>query len=235
MEREPFLAELSARLGRPRPRATPVRDFQGADPLAAVKGVGGTPTTRDAQHASAVPNALAQRFAHELRQVGGEVVLARSMDEVRAALAVELQAAERVVSWAHAELAGFDLAGVWRDFAPRLFEPASADFRRVLLLADVGVTGVDSAIAETGSLVLSAGPGRPRGVSLLPRLHVALVRESQLVARMGLAFPGYPQRLPSAVHFITGPSRTSDIENDLSIGVHGPARVLAIVLLEASA
>lgn len=225
MEREPFLAELSARLGRPRPRVTPVRDFRGADPFAGAQG---------AESKAAPPNALAQRFVHELLQVGGEAVLARSMDEVQAALATELQTAERVVSWARAELAGFDLARVWRDFEPRCYEPSSADFRRVLLLADVGITGVDCAIAETGSLVLSAGLGRPRGVSLLPRLHVALVRESQLVPRMGLAFPGY-QQLPSAVHFVTGPSRTSDIENDLSIGVHGPARVLAIVLLEASA
>lgn len=228
MEREPFLAELSARLGRPRPRVTPSRDFQGADPFA-------NSGTLGADGATASPKALAQRFAHELRQVGGEVVLAGSMDEARVALAAELQAAERVVSWARTELLSFDLVGIWRDFAARCFEPASADFRRVLLLADVGVTGVDCAIAETGSLVLSAGPGRPRGVSLLPRLHIALVRESQLVSRMGVAFPSYGQQLPSAVHFITGPSRTSDIENDLSIGVHGPARVLAIVVAEASA
>ena len=225
MEREPFLAELSARLGRPRPRVAPARDFQGVDPFA----------NSGAPDEPAAPSALAQRFAHELRQVGGEVVLARSLDEVRAALTTELRTAERVVSWARSELASFDLAALWRDFEPRCYEPASAGFRQVLLLADVGITGVDCAIAETGSLVLSAGPGRPRGVSLLPRLHIALVRESQLVARLGLAFPGYRQQLPSAVHFITGPSRTSDIENDLSIGVHGPARVLAIVVAEASA
>lgn len=233
MEREPFLAELSARLGRPRPRVAPAREFQGEDPLANAFAR----RARDAESVPSPPNSLAQRFASELRQVGGEVVLARSLDELRAALAAELQTAESVVSWARAELAGFDLASVWRDFEPRCYEPGSADFRRVLLLADVGITGVDCAVAETGSLVLSAGPGRPRGVSLLPRLHVALLRESQLVPRLGLAFPHHQheQRLPSAVHFITGPSRTSDIENDLSIGVHGPARVLALVLLEPSA
>lgn len=219
MEREPFLAELSARLGRPRPRVAPARDFQGPDPLVAP-----------------LPQAeLAQRFAHELTQVGGEVVLARSAEEARAALAAELRQAERVVSWARSELASFDLAPIWREFAARCYEPQNPEFRRLLLLADVGVTGVDHAVAETGSLVLSAGVGRPRGVSLLPRLHIALLRESQLLPRMGLAWPSYRQEPPSALHFITGPSRTSDIENDLSIGVHGPARVLAIVLLEAGA
>jgi L-lactate dehydrogenase complex protein LldG len=221
MEREPFLAELSARLGRPRPRSTPTRDFQGQEPVVTAAATGEAAE-------------LAQRFAHELSQVGGEVVLARSVEAAHAALASELRKAERVVSWARSELAGFDLAHVWRDFEPRCHEPASADFDRVLLMADVGITGVDCAIAETGSLVLSAGPGRPRGVSLLPRLHIALVRESQLVPHPGLAWPSQRQ-LPTAVQFITGPSRTSDIENDLSIGVHGPARVLAIVVAEASA
>jgi L-lactate dehydrogenase complex protein LldG len=228
MEREPFLAELSARLGRPRPRVTPVRDFAGAEPRANAEA-------RSVAGGTAQPHALAQRFAHELRQVGGEVVLARSLEEVRAVLTTELQSARRVVSWARAELAGFELASLWRDFEPLCCEPASPDFRRAILLADVGVTGVDWAVADTGSLVLSAGPGRPRGVSLLPRLHIALLRESQLVPRLGLAFAGFRRHLPSAIHFITGPSRTSDIENDLAIGVHGPARVLAIVLLEAGA
>lgn len=221
MEREPFLAELSARLGRPRPRVTPARDFQGPEPMVSAAATSGAQ--------------LVERFAHELTQVGGEVVHARSAERARAVLTVELQKAERVVTWARSELSSFELAGVWRHFEARCHEPASADFRRVLLLADVGITAVDCAIAETGSLVLSAGPGRPRGVSLLPRLHIALIRESQLVPRMASAFPSYGQQLPSAVHFVTGPSRTSDIENDLSIGVHGPARVLAIVVAEASA
>lgn len=219
MEREPFLAELSARLGRARPRVAPVRDYQSPSPL----------------QASLAADTLAQRFAHELRQVGGEVVLARSWEEARAALVAELRQAERVVSWAHSELLAFDLGGVWREFAGRCYEPANASFRDVWLSADVGITGVDYALAETGTLVLTAGVGRPRGVSLLPRLHIALVRASQLVPRMGFAWARYRQHTPSAVHFITGPSRTSDIENDLSIGVHGPARVLAIVVPEASA
>jgi len=219
MEREPFLAELSARLGRARPRVAPVRDYQTLSP----------------PQAGVAADALAQRFAHELRQVGGEVVLARSLAEAHAALAAELRQAERISSWARSELVSFELAGVWRDFAPRCHEPASPDFRQVLLRAEVGITGVDYALAETGTLVLTAGVGRPRGVSLLPRLHIALVRESQLVPRMGFAWARYRQHTPSAAHFITGPSRTSDIENDLSIGVHGPARVLAIVVLEASA
>jgi L-lactate dehydrogenase complex protein LldG len=68
-------------------------------------------------------------------------------------------------------------------------------------------------------------------------LHLALVRETQLVDRLAQAFIGYRRGTPawaSATHFITGPSRTSDIENDLSIGVHGPAAVSVILWRDAS-
>jgi L-lactate dehydrogenase complex protein LldG len=219
MERESFLAELGARLGRPRPRAAPVRAYASATPPVANLASSELPT----------------RFAHELTQVSGEVVLARSQQEVRSALLAELRDAARVVTWARSELTGFELGDVWRELGARCREPSAADFRETLLHADVGVTGADYALAETGTLVLAAGPGRPRGVSLLPRLHVALVRQSQLVPRMGFVWARYRQQAPSAIHFISGPSRTSDIENDLSIGVHGPARVLVILLLEPSA
>lgn len=222
MQREPFLADIAASLGRPRLRVAPVRSQQG----------------RAAPSGQAPTAELALRFRQELEQVAGEVVLARSGQEACAVLAAELDRAERIVSWARSELTracGLDLAALWQELGQRCCEPIVPDFRAAALRADVGVTGVDFAIAETGSLVLSAGVGRPRAVSLLPRLHVALVRERQLVARMGATLSRYLQGTPSAVHYITGPSRTSDIENDLSIGVHGPARVLAIVVPEVDA
>lgn len=222
MEREPFLADIAARLGRPRQRTAPVRDYRSPAPRVA----------------ELPPQELGPRFAAELTLVGGEVVLARSVEAACAALAAELHAASGVVSWNRAELSrscGLELSGLWRELGERCREPSAPDFRAAALRADVGVTGVDYAIAGTGTLVLSAGAGRPRSVSLLPRLHVALVRQSQLVARLGSGLAAFREKTPSALHFITGPSRTSDIENDLSIGVHGPARVLAIVVPEESA
>src|SRR5439155_12443073 len=112
--------------------------------------------------------------------------------------------------------------------------PSSTDhalFRERALRADMGITTVDRAIVNTGTLALSASSARPRAVSLLPTVHLALVREDQLVDRLGTALDGYlaHEVMPSAVHFVTGPSRTSDIENDLSIGVHGPAAVSVIL------
>lgn len=221
MQREPFLAELSARLGRPRPQVAPVRSYQSAEPLVAE-----------------LPAAeLRQRFRHELTLVGGEVVLARSRDEAVAALAAELRSAEMVVTWARSELeqaSGLDLADVWRELGERCHEPSAADFRGKLLRANVGVTGVDYAIAETGTLVLAASAGRPRAVSLAPRVHVALVHERQLVPERSATWSRFQAEMPSALLYITGPSRTSDIENDLAIGVHGPACVRVIVVPEVA-
>jgi L-lactate dehydrogenase complex protein LldG len=117
------------------------------------------------------------------------------------------------------------------------FTPDRTDFRARAFKAHVGITTVDHAVVNTGTLALSAGPGRPRSVSLLPSVHLALVRESQLVDRIGIAFESYrgSGRAPSsAVYFITGPSRTSDIENDLTIGVHGPAAVSVILWRDVS-
>jgi L-lactate dehydrogenase complex protein LldG len=220
VEREPFLAEIAARLGRPRLRTAPVRDAGVSAPFAPDLG----------------PDELGTRFAHELTLVGGEVVLAGSAEAAYTALADLLSQAAGVVTWSLSELAGssgLDLSALWGELGARCVQPLSPEFRAAALRADVGVTGADFAIADTGTLVISAGLGRPRAASLLPRLHVALVRQSRLVSRLGQALARFRDTSPSALHFVTGPSRTSDIENDLSIGVHGPARVLALVVPEA--
>ena len=108
--------------------------------------------------------------------------------------------------------------------------------RDLIAAADVGVTGVDLAIAETGSLVLLSGSGRPRSTSLLPPYHVAVFDRSALVeslAQVGVFLEAWHDGRPEAwrggvINVITGPSRTADIELTLTRGVHGPKEVHAI-------
>jgi L-lactate dehydrogenase complex protein LldG len=88
---------------------------------------------------------------------------------------------------------------------------------------DFGVTGADALLAETGSLVLTTGPGRSRFASLLPRTHLAVVTADQ-VAHSLRAYLGHEPHTANTV-VITGPSRTGDIEAVLVQGVHGPAAV----------
>jgi L-lactate dehydrogenase complex protein LldG len=95
--------------------------------------------------------------------------------------------------------------------------------------ADLGLTTVDHAIAESGTLVLAAGPGRPRAASLLPPHHVAVLPRDRIVFDLAALFPllGAP---PSALTFITGPSRTADIELTPVRGAHGPIGVTVVVV-----
>jgi L-lactate dehydrogenase complex protein LldG len=97
--------------------------------------------------------------------------------------------------------------------------------------AAIGVTGCDAAIAETGSLALITGRGKPRAASLLPPTHLALVRRDQLRPTMSGFFRERTRDLAAAANctFITGPSRTADIELTLTVGVHGPGRVIVVV------
>jgi L-lactate dehydrogenase complex protein LldG len=99
----------------------------------------------------------------------------------------------------------------------------------------VGITGSCCAIAETGTLMLLSGPDTPASVSLLPETHVALVPVSRLVARMEDAWAllrREHETLPRAVNFISGPSRTADIEQIVTLGAHGPYRVLIVLISE---
>ncbi|MCK6382974.1 MAG: lactate utilization protein C [Rhodocyclaceae bacterium] len=100
----------------------------------------------------------------------------------------------------------------------------------------VGITGVFCAVAETGSLVVLSGGETPATTSLLPETHIALVPASRIVAGMEEAWQLIRNEaggLPRAVNFISGPSRTGDIEQTLVLGAHGPYRVHVVVLSQS--
>ena len=95
----------------------------------------------------------------------------------------------------------------------------------------MGVSCVQAAIAETGTLVLCSTSERHRLVSLVPPVHLALVREGDLVPDLDAAMEHLSSAgPPPLVSFITGPSRTADIELTLVVGVHGPEELHVILL-----
>ena len=97
----------------------------------------------------------------------------------------------------------------------------------------VGITGAFCAIAETGTLMMCSGPDTPPAASLLPETHIAVVSRSRIVTGMEDAWALLRREqgaLPRAVNFISGPSRTADIEQTVTLGAHGPYRVHLLLL-----
>jgi L-lactate dehydrogenase complex protein LldG len=164
-------------------------------------------------------------FGERLAAVGAHLHLGLA-DGGRTAIAALLQ------QWAPRAIARSDapaiatLAAAW----PQLpWLPPTAD-REQLFAADIGITTAQWGIAETGTLVLDGDAERHRLASLLPPVHVALLPTARLLATFGEALKTIGVPLPPAVTFVTGPSRTADIELQLVVGVHGP-KELHVVLV----
>jgi L-lactate dehydrogenase complex protein LldG len=200
------------------------------------------------------------RLQEELRAVGGTVWRAQSVADATqyiTQLAVA-KAATQVVRWPSAVLDTLEIEAALRQrhidvqatTLPQAEGSGNAaamavrrqELRELLARAEIGLSGVDYAIAATGTLVLSALPGQMRSVSLLPPVHVAVARRAQIIATMadylGLisaSGANLQHHLTSCVSFITGPSRTGDIELSLTIGVHGPGELYLVLLDEPEA
>ena len=98
---------------------------------------------------------------------------------------------------------------------------------------DVGISTAQAGIAETGTLILEVEQERNRLVSLLPPVHIAVLRAADIYLTIGDALKGLRRdgnELSRAITFITGPSRTADIELTLTVGVHGPKELYVIVI-----
>ena len=187
-----------------------------------------------------------ERFRQEFERAGGvfhDVAHSHDVPDVVSTIARERHAG-RLIAW-HPRALGVDWSGplAARGLVTRLMPAAGLDgaaerkeMRTVIADADLGLTGVDLAIAETGSLVLRSGSGRPRSTSLLPPYHVAVFDHRALVEsleQVGVFLEAWhegetPTEHGGVINVITGPSRTADIELTLTRGVHGPKEVHAI-------
>lgn len=96
-----------------------------------------------------------------------------------------------------------------------------------------GITECDALVAQTGSVLMTSRSAGGRALSILPPHHIVLARRGQLVADLTAAYEvvrlKYAPHYPSLISFITGPSRTGDIERILVLGAHGPKRLTILV------
>ncbi len=122
---------------------------------------------------------------------------------------------------------------------PQEITRAAREYMRPLFMqAEIGITGANLAIAESGTLVILSNEGNARLVSSLPPVHIAIITVEKLVATMeqavtllkALVAASSGRRLTSYVSFITGPSSTTDIEKEHVVGAHGPREVHIIIL-----
>ncbi len=174
---------------------------------------------------------LAAQFEKALIFVNGEPRRAASLDEAWEALGALLEeiGAKRAVLNDEPPMARADLPARWPGIAWHVVGQTAGDLRAFCAGADVGISGADAALAETGSVAVSSGPGKSRLATLLPPVHVALVPTSRLTSDIftwTAARAGLP---PSNITLISGPSKTADIEQVTAIGVHGPKRFVVIL------
>jgi L-lactate dehydrogenase complex protein LldG len=176
----------------------------------------------------AVGDDLLARFIEQSERLQSTVARLSSLEEIPSAVAEYLQArglGQRAVIWPTFAQLDWNGAGLTVEARAPVRDEPTPDM--------VGITGCFAAIAETGTLALLSGADSPASMALLPETHVAVVPKSRIVAHMEDVFAllrherGAP---PRALNFVSGPSRTGDIEQTIVLGAHGPYRVHLLIL-----
>lgn len=219
-----FIDGISAKLKRPRVVAAPAHPFRGAPAFwtdfewskdekierfsANFRAAGG--------HVAQLPDmtAAADFIAEKAKELGAKYVVRQNQPEL-AALGLE------------AALPQGSHVSVWNTDAEEHWKARAAE-------ADFGVVIADYAAAYTGSITVLSAKNKGRSVSLLPTVLFAIIPIERLATRLGEILPDFDamgrEKLPAGIHFISGPSRSADIENDLTIGVHGPGVVYCLIV-----
>jgi L-lactate dehydrogenase complex protein LldG len=168
-----------------------------------------------------------EQFLGEIKKLSG---VGQRLDRQALGEALKSLVAEenihKATVWDDPFLKELGMAGYLRELGVELVSP-NAD-KHAMAQCDLGITTADYLLPETGTLVLRSSEQKPRGVSLLPRIHLAIVTPSMLRADMHQVFA--EAKDSHYLVFITGPSRTADIELTVTLGVHGPKNLFVWML-----
>jgi L-lactate dehydrogenase complex protein LldG len=177
-------------------------------------------TTRIAPRATGDADAEISRLLSEIEKLGGVTRRIANRDELPIALEelVAKESIQKATWWDTPELRALGVAEMLTAVGVTSVPPDASP--RTLAECDLGVTGADAALPETGTLVLRSSREQPQLVSLLPRVHLAILRPDARRADLQDVFAEIKSGKRAVL--ITGPSRTTDIEKVLTIGVHGP-------------
>ena len=202
--REEILSKVRASLGR-----------GPGSPVAPVP-----PTARVKPRAVGSTDAEIEQLLAEIGKLNGITRRLANRDGLKTALAelVKAEAVKKATLWSTPDLTAWDVTGTLTALGVEIVSPQAN--KHLVADCELGVTGVDAALPETGTLLLRSSPERPRIVSLLPRVHLAILTRAALQPDLHQVFAEVKHD-PYCV-LVTGPSRTSDIELTLTLGVHGP-------------
>ena len=175
---------------------------------------------------------LIEKFTNILTAAKGEVIHTSNLVEANRTLESLLEELEVKNAVINDEPLIIDLPQQFPQYQWFIIDQSEGDLQEVCEKADVGITTADAAFAETGTLVLTSGSGKSRFTSLLPPVHIAMVPTSLLQTDIFAWEKSASKDLPGWVGFISGPSKTGDIEGVLTLGVHGPKRFIVILFEE---
>lgn len=222
-KQEAFMDGIAAKLRRPRIREKPEHPYRGAPEF--WEGFNWTPEER------------IEHFTLNFQAAGGHVVHLSGAEQVRQFIASKASemGATRILRQNQPSLNRLGLEAVLPELKIDVWDgKKEADWRAIAAEADFGVVEADYAAAYTGSLVVMSSEDKGRSVSLLPTVLIAIIPVQRLKTRLGEIVKEFDEAggaaLPAGIHFISGPSRSADIENDLTIGVHGPGIVYALLV-----
>lgn len=236
MEQEAFLKAIRTRLGKPGQTSTKeIVTLPEAERVEAIR-------RQVEEHLEA----YLATFQKALEAVGGFVhVVSNGGEAVQKILTLAREREVRsAIRWATPDLDAFGFEQAFQQAGISLTSIGKEKLQdeealtTLLASADLGLSGSDFAVAETGSLVLLAEEGKGRLITLLPTYHIALLSPGRLVptfqdlVTLLRLLPGSPsgRALRSAITFVTGPSKSGDIELYLTKGVHGPKELHVIVV-----
>jgi len=193
---------------------------------------------------------LVQTFKRECKLLTGKVFVARTSDEACQYLSSIIKEGKikRIVKWDSPLLRRLEIDSLLYSLGVKnmllaekgpLKEEDRKAYLRPVSKAELGISGADYGLADTGTLVLRTLPTQDRVTSLLPPVHVAIMESKcilssseDLIARLMMDLEEKGE-MDSCLTLITGPSLTADIELNLVLGIHGP-RELHVIILESN-
>ena len=195
--------------------------------------------------------ALLDRMMEVAKTINTKVAAAETKTQIAAAIAkiaidsnAEWGDGKSIVAWDHPLVNGLDLPAAMQPLGVPVYFPendacsaGAKTFRKQSETALMGITSADFGLAETATLTMKTRPGQPLHVSLLPSIHIAVIRLEQILSNLKEFYAllkwdpaQQAEGLTHSMSFITGPSKTADIEATLVHGAHGPRELVIFVL-----